>query len=358
MLALLAGPDRLTNPIFGYLYVWIWVGLVPVSLLLGPIWSTLNPFRSLHLLLARVARVSPDRGALGRWPTRRGVWPAVVLLASFVWLELVAPDRVTIPVILMWVTVYVVVQIIGGILFGTTWYSVADPFEVYAVTMAKLSPWARDSRGVIAVRAPLANLASLLARAGIVAFVAVLLGSTAFDGFSNSSDWIRWIQQGDKPGVLLATAALAAMIAIVAVSYRFAVYWSGRLSGSPLAGEPGVFVHSLVPIALGYVVAHYLTLFVFEGQRTLLLWSDPLGLGWNVFGTAEWGVAMGFFNYTGLIAVLQAGAVVTGHVLGVVAAHDRALEVAAPTRAVSGQIPMLVVMIFYTLGGLWLLFST
>ena len=358
LLALLAGPDQLINPIFGFLYVWVWVGLVPISLLLGPVWRTLNPFRSVHLLLARARRQPGDRGAWGRLPVTVGIWPAVILLTSFVWLELVAPNRTTIAVIMMWVAVYVVVQAVGGVLFGTDWYAAADPFEVYALLIAKLSPWGRGTDRLIVARSPLANLATLRPVPGTVGFVAVLLGSTAFDGFSNSTGWIRWIQTGDKPGVLVATAALAGMITIVAVSYQVAVYASGRVTGIPAAGERGTFIHSLVPIVLGYVFAHYLTLTVFEGQRTLILFSDPLNAGWNVFGTAHWQVAMGFFAYTTLIAVLQAGAVVVGHVLGVVAAHDRALAVAPGATAVAGQIPMLLVMIGYTLGGLWLLFST
>jgi hypothetical protein len=357
LLALLAGPDQLINPVFGFVYVWVWVGLVPISLLLGPVWATLNPFRTVHLLLARLARVPHDFGGAGRLPTAVGVWPGVVLLSSFVWLELVAPNRTTIAVIMMWVAAYAVVQIIGGLLFGTRWYAAADPFEVYALLMAKLSPWGRGHDRLIVARSPLANLATLRPVPGTVGFVAVLLGSTAFDGFSNSTGWIRWIQTGDKPGVLVATTALLGMITIVAVSYQGAVFLSGRLTGVPAAGQGGTFIHSLVPIVLGYVIAHYLTLTVFEGQRTLILFSDPLNAGWNVFGTAHWQVGMGFFAYTTAIAVAQAGAVLLGHVGGVVAAHDRALAVAPASRAVVGQIPMLVVMIGYTLGGLWLLFS-
>ena len=358
LLALVAGPDELINPIFGFLYVWVWVGLVPISLLLGPVWRTLNPFRSIHLLLARAGAPASDQGAWGRLPTAVGVWPAVTLLVSFVWLELVAPNRTTIAVIMMWVAVYVVVQAVGGLLFGTRWYAAADPFEVYALLIAKLSLWGRGADRLIVARSPLANLATLQPVPGTVGFVAVLLGSTAFDGFSNSTGWIRWIQTGDKPGVLVATAALAGMIMIVVLSYRAAVFVSGKVTKVPEAGEPATFIHSLVPIVLGYVIAHYLTLTVFEGQRTLILFSDPLNAGWNVFGTAHWQVAMGFFTYTTAIAVVQAGAVVVGHLLGVVAAHDRALAVAPGAAAIAGQIPMLLVMIGYTLGGLWLLFST
>lgn len=357
LLALLAGPDQLVNPIFGFVYVWVWVGLVPVSLIFGPVWATLNPFRTLHLLFARIVRVPHEVGALGRLPAGAGVWPAVALLGSFVWLELVAPNRTTITAVMVWIAVYVVVQAVGGLLFGSRWYAAADPFEVYALLMAKLSVWGRGPGRVIVARSPLSNLATLRPVPGTVGFVAVLLGSTAFDGFSNSSGWIRWLQAGDKPAVWIATVALVGMITLVVVSYEVAVYLSGRLSGVEAAGELGTYIHSLVPIVLGYVIAHYLTLAIFEGQRTLILFSDPIGAGWNVFGTAHWQVGVAIFGYTTAIAVVQAGAVLVGHVLGVIAAHDRALAIAPPSRAIIGQVPMLLTMIGYTLGGLWLLFS-
>lgn len=358
LLALLAGPDELINPIFGYVYVWVWVGLVPISLLFGPVWRTLNPFRTVHLVLARLTKIPHDVGAWGRFPAAGGVWPAVVLLVSFVWLELVAPNRTTIAVIMMWIAVYVAVQAVGGLLFGSGWYAAADPFEVYALLMAKLSVWGRGQDRLIVARSPLANLATLNPVPGTVGIVAVLLGSTAFDGFSNSTSWIRWIQAGDKPAVWIATVAMVGMITLVVVSYQVAVYLSCRLTGVDPAGQLGTYIHSLVPIVLGYVTAHYLTLIVFEGQRTLILFSDPINAGWNVLGTAHWQVGMGFFTYTTLIAMLQAGAVVVGHILGVIAAHDRALAIAPPSKAVVGQIPMLAIMIGYTLGGLWLLFAT
>lgn len=357
-LALLFGPDLLTNPIFGYLYVWIWVGLVPVSLLFGVVWRTLSPFRTLHLLITRATGRPPSANGRARLPGWVGLWPAAILLFSFVWLELVAPDPDTKPVLLLWFAIYLVAMLIGGALFGPRWYAAADPFEAYATIMAKLSPWGRNPQHTVVARSPLANLATLRPVPGTVAFVTILLGSTAYDGFSNSTFWIAWLQQQADPAASLAlsTAALVGMIAAVAVSYRLAVYLSGKLTGSTAAGNPDTYIHSLVPIALGYAVAHYLTLFLFEGQRTLFLWSDPLALGWNVFGTAELGISRELYDYTTAFAITQASAVVTGHILGIVAAHDRALEI-APRRAAIGQIPMLLVMVGYTLGGLGLLFA-
>ena len=355
--ALLFGKDLLINPIFGFLYVWVWVGLVPISLLLGPVWRTLNPLRSLHLLGCALLRHDPDRGIL-RIRSGVGVWPAAAGLFGFVWLELVAPDRVTRPVVVLWLALYTVILLFGSVLFGQRWFTAADPFENYALLMAKLSPWCRDpATHRVAWRRPLTNLASTVPRPGLVVFVAVLLGSTAYDGFSNSTRWVRWIQDSPIPSVLLASATLTAFAAVVAVSYSAATVFSGRLTGQSRQQLPGLFVHSLLPIAVGYITAHYFTLFVLEGQRTLLYVSDPLSRGWNLFGTAELDLNTAIVFVPGLIAVIQAGAVVIGHIVGVIAAHDRALALFPRRTALIGQLPLLTVMVGYTLAGLLLLFS-
>ena len=100
-------------------------------------------------------------------------------------------------------------------------------------------------------------------------------------------------------------------------------------------------VGSVVPIVIGYAIAHYATLLVVEGQRTAINWSDPLGRGWNVFGSAEMGVNSAIFNYPTAIAVIQLTAIVGGHVLGIIAAHELAVRHLPPARALVGQLPML-----------------
>lgn len=355
-MALVFGKDSLVNPIFGFIYVWVWVGLVPVSLLLGPVWATLNPLRTLHLLACAVLRTDPNEG-LYRLPARVGMWPAAVGLFAFVWLELVAPDRVTIPVLMAWLALYVVTTLFGAVLFGRAWIRAADPFENYAHLMAKLSVWTRDSHGQVALTNPLRNLTTLTPRPGLVTFIAVLLGSTAYDGFSNSSRWVGWVQNSPVPPVLLATAMLTGFIAIVASTYSAATALSGNLTHTSRRALPGLFAHTLVPIALGYVIAHYLTLLILEGQRTAIQLNDPLSRGWNVFGTAEYGVNIAIVNYPGLIGLTQAGAVVAGHIAGVLTAHDRSLALFPRHTALTGQVPLLAVMIGYTITGLLLLFS-
>ena len=355
-LALVFGQDRLTNPIFGFVYVWIWVGLVPISLLFGPMWRTLNALRSLHLLGSRALGAEPHEGVVSL-PVRIGIWPAAAGLFTFVWLELVAPDRATIPILLMWVALYVVILLVGAIAAGQAWFDASDPFETYALTMAKLSPWGRDDQRRIVVRSPLTNLATLPAVPGRVVFLAVLIGSTGYDGFSNATIWIGWAQNTPLAGIPIQTLGLLTFIAAVLGSYSLACMAAGHLGHSSRRTLPGLFAPSLVPIALGYVAAHYLTLLLWEGQRVLITASDPLGRGWNIFGTAEWGLALGFANHPGLIGMTQCAAIVAGHILGVITAHNKALELFDRPRALLGQIPLVLLMLGYTVGALLLLFA-
>ena len=354
-LAMMAGQDLLTNPIFGFVYVWMWVGLVPISLLLGQFWRATNPLRTIHRGLCALARVDPEQG-LVTLPSRVGVWPAAVGLFGFGWLELVQPDRTTLPVLRLWALAWLVILVLGAIVFGQRWIGAADPFEAYASTLAQMSIWRRVGDQLRLVN-PLAGLNAWHAPPGATAVVAALLGSTAFDSLTNTSWWIRAVQSSTVPTVVWATGGLLIMIIIVFVTFSLAAAWMGRYGNRPAAEYPRLMVGSLLPIVLGYVVAHYATLLIVEGQRTAINFSDPLGRGWNVFGSAEMGVNSAIFNHPTTISLVQLGAIVGGHVFGIVCAHEKAVALLPPDRAVRGQLPLLLVMIGYTCAGLLLLFS-
>jgi len=127
-LALMAGQDLLTNPVFGFVYVWMWVGLVPISLLLGQFWRATNPLRTIHRGLCALARVDPGQGLVAL-PPKVGVWPAAAGLFGFAWLELVQPDRTTLAVLRLWALAWLVILVLGAIVFGQRWIGAADPFE-------------------------------------------------------------------------------------------------------------------------------------------------------------------------------------------------------------------------------------
>jgi hypothetical protein len=355
LLALMAGQDLLTNPAFGFVYVWMWVGLVPISLLLGQFWRATNPLRTIHRGLCALARVDPGQGLVAL-SAKVGVWPAAAGIFGFAWLELVQPDRTTLAVLRLWAFAWLVILVLGAIVFGQRWIGAADPFEAYASTLAQMSIWRRVGDQMRLVN-PLAGLNAWHAPPGATAVVAALLGSTAFDSFANTSWWIGVVQSSSVPTLMWATGGLLAMIIIVFVSFSFAAAWMGRYGGRPAAAYPRLMVGSLLPIVLGYVVAHYATLLIVEGQRTAINFSDPLGRGWNVFGSAEMGVNSAIFNYPTAIALVQLAAIVGGHVLGIVCAHEKAVTLLPPDRALRGQWPLLLVMVGYTCAGLVLLFS-
>ncbi|MGO1971497.1 MAG: hypothetical protein ACTH2Q_00925 [Propionibacteriaceae bacterium] len=358
-MALVAGQDLLTNPVFGFVYAWMWVGLVPLSLVLGPFWRVTNPLRTIHGALSRIAGIKDPTSGLLNLPSRIGVWPAAVGLFGFAWLELIQPDRTTLTVLRMWAGAWLVIMIIGAVLFGSRWIAAADPFEAYASTVAELAPLRRVD-GEIRWVNPLRGLMAWTPPAGTAAVVCTLLGSTAYDSFINTTWWIVTVQTSAVSPILWGTAGLLAMIIIVGGTFslasRLMAPW--RKDSVRRAGDlPRLMAPTVVPIVVGYAVAHYLSLLVVEGQRTGIHLSDPLGLGWNVFGTAEMGVNTALYDHPTVTAVIQVVAIVGGHVFGIIAAHERSLALLRPQAALKGQLPMLLVMIFYTCAGLLLLFS-
>ena len=364
--AALLGPDLLVNPTFGVVYVLFWVGLVPLSVLFGPVWRLVNPLRTLHALLARALRMRPEEGLLPL-PAGLGYWPAAVGLFAFVWLELVVPGATTLAVVRLWFAIYAVVTLMAALVYGSRWFDRGDPFEAYSTLFGHLSPLARrPSDGRLVLRNPLAHLAQLQPAPGLVAVVAVLLGSTAYDGFSQSPAWVRLVQSSPVPGVLAATTALTGFVLLTYATFWLATAVAGGLAGVAGGRSGGVagarpaaeFAPSVIPIALGYFVAHYVTLLVLEGQKTFILLSDPLSNGANLLGLTGLTANPWFGNNPQLVALVKVTAVVVGHVLGVVAAHDRAVALFPRRTALLGQLPLLVVMVGYTLGGLSLLFAT
>lgn len=345
-LALWFGQDRVTNPVFGFAFVWLWVGLVPLSLLFGPIWRRTNPLRTISRLGLAVR--GPVRPLSAAWQ-RVGVLPGVVTLLGFAWLELVQPDNNTLAVLRWWAVAWFVVVVGGALLFGERWVGASDPFEVFAERIATLSPWQRIG-GVIHLVNPLRHACTAPVPRGTAAVAATLLGITAYDSFTNTTGWVGWVQTSSLPREVWGTIGLLAMTLLVAGSFALASRLTARGWTDRLAA-------SLVPIVVGYNLAHYLSLLVLEGQRTVILASDPLGLGWNVFGTAELGVNTGIFDYPDVVAVIQLTAIVVGHLLGVLIAHDRSLVALNGRHVVRGQLPMLILMVGYTCAGLLLLFS-
>ena len=354
--ALVFGPDSARNPVPQVVYVWLWVGLAFSSMLLGPVWRVINPLRALHAGLLRLARVSPDLAAL---PYRWGLWPAALGLGTFTWVELVAEDNTSLGFLRVLVAVFFAVSLLGAAVFGRTWFDHADPFEAWSRLLGLLSPLGRRHDGRWVLRTPLHGVNGLRGQRGLVPTVAVMLGGTAYDGFSANLSWATFVQSSPLPSALLRTATLLAFFGFVALTIWLASVVSVTLAGEPFSRSFSFvsdIAPSLIPIAGGYVIAHYWSLWVYQGQFAWRLLTDPLGTGADLLGTADLTPNDLLIQPT-LVATIQAVSIVVGHLLGVLAAHERAITVLDRRAAVIGQVPLMVVMVFYTLGGLTILFA-
>ncbi|MFD5247519.1 hypothetical protein ACFWIW_23465 [Amycolatopsis sp. NPDC058340] len=315
-----AGPDSSAdNPAPAWFYAWFWVGLVPLSLLFGPVWRRLNPLRT-------VASLIPSRPR--ELPERLGYLPAIAGLLAFLWLELVFPHSDSPRAIALFSTVYAVIHIALGVVFGPRWFDRGDAFEVYARLIAALSPFGRRADGRLVIRNPLDGLLTLSPAPWLTALVLVVLGSTAFDGLTRLPFWTSL-----DAGVLVGTAGLAACIALTYGAYAGAVSLTRPYLRRGFDPYPA-FAPSLIPIMVGYTVAHYFSFAVFSGQQG--------------FGSAiDYTVVS-----TGVIALVQIAGIVAGHVLAVTSAHDRSVGVLRANYVKVGQYPMLALMIGYTALGI------
>ena len=354
LLALVLGKDNANNPVPSVVYVWLWVGLAFISMVFGGIWRLVNPVRWLHRGILAALRIEHDF-ALAEY--RLGYWPAATGLLAFAWLELIAPDNADLPVLRVAILGYLVVSLMLAMAFGDPYLRRGDPFTAWSSLYGTLSPLGRRGDRRWAFRTPLHGPLELDAAPGLLAVTSVMLGTTAYDGFSGETRWYSFVQSSSLPARLWETGALVTFSLVVAASLYAAAILSARLAGVSVRGVATAFAPSLIPIAAGYLIAHYWSLWAWEGTNGLAKMSDPLGTGANWLGTAAVSPSASLIA-PGLVAGIQVVAIITGHVLGVIAAHERAVSLFPRRAAVLGQVPLLVLMVGYTVGGLTLLFSS
>lgn len=347
-LALAFGPDRVDNPVFGFVFVWLWVGLVPLALVCGEVYRRTNPIR----LLLRMA------GATAPAPisSTRSRLPAAAALLVFAWFELVEPLAATLPVLRGAAAAWVAWVVVGTLATSTKWIAMADPFESFASTIATFSPWARTRSGVLLLINPLRNLASWKVPRHLWLLASVLLGSTLFDALSGSSWWVRMFQGSALPPRLIGTLGLVLSIAVIGGLFLLSVT-PLRRAGRTLTDTADELAPGLVPLVAGYFLAHYSTMLYMEGQRTAIRMSDPLALGWDWFGIAEAGADLTLLAFPTLIAVAQVFFIVAGHVCGALVSHDIALRHVEASAAVRRQMPLLSLMVALTIVGMVLMFG-
>ncbi|UTI66244.1 fenitrothion hydrolase [Paraconexibacter antarcticus] len=364
-----ADPDGNLLPAF--VYVVFWIALVPLSLLLGDVFALFNPWRAIARGTGWLTqRAGPGRiGAPLPYPDRLGRWPATAAIFAFAWLELAYTHRGDPSTLAQLALTYAGVQLVGIAFFGVdAWTSRADGFAVYFNLFARLSALRRLPRELR--RQPLlSGTTTLTAVPGTVALLCVMLGSTGFDGLSGTLPWrdlAPHLQHTfTRLGLSLPTASEAAaslglivMIAVIAGVFALGVRgMRAELGTRRSVALTRAFAHSLIPIACAYALAHYLTFLLVQGQAIAALVSDPLGHGADLLGTAHWTIDPRPLP-RGIIWGLQVTALVSGHIAGLILAHDRALVLFPDhRRAARSQRWMLAVMVGYTSFGLFLLAS-
>ncbi|MGH6898879.1 MAG: hypothetical protein ACREJ5_20415, partial [Geminicoccaceae bacterium] len=378
--------------------VWVvwWVGLAVVSAFVGDLWALINPWRTLFAWAeALYRRVSGGRAlALGLpYPAALGVWPAVVLLLAFAWLELVFPGS-ALPANLAWMAVgYSVITWTGMLLFGRErWLRHGEVFALFFGLLARFAPLEiRISRpdlcdacglGCRDLDRECVNCATCFERAGaahrewalrpyavgllrnepgsasMVAFVLLVMAAVLFDGLLATPAWrafegllvVPFAPAGDLPPMVARTLGLVGVWlvflgAYLAICGIMAAATEGRLAAGAIARR---FVFTLVPIAVAYHLAHYLSFLLIQGQYAIPLASDPLGRGWDLFGTAGYRVDITVVGarFAWYLAVI---AIVVGHIVAVFLAHVQAV-VTLPDRhpALRSQVPMTALMVAFT----------
>ncbi|HEY7589873.1 MAG TPA: hypothetical protein VH723_02700 [Candidatus Limnocylindrales bacterium] len=335
------------------LFVWVytWVGVAIVSALLFPIWHWLDPFSTLHDLGARaLAGLGVKGWEPADYPAWVGRWPAIGGFAFIVWLELVLRGGFG-RTLFICVVAYTAFTLAMMAQFGRdTWRANGETLTVWFRLLNRLAIFGlADERGRVRRR----SFASGLLEGGWtradVVLVALGVGSILFDGLSQTTPWFQIF---GAPGPPIVTVQLAAFLALVAAA-ALAV---SRLVGVAATGA------GLLPIALGYLVAHYFTYLVVDGQRILIAISDPLQTGADIFGTAFHQPSAAFLA-PGLIWTIQIIAVVGGHMIGawgghVVAARTAGFDRAALRSVRWRQLPLAAVMVGLTTLTLWSLGQT
>ncbi|MBA2961093.1 MULTISPECIES: hypothetical protein [Ramlibacter] len=335
--------------------VWIvaWLGLSLTCAFVADVWPLLDPWRTLHAgwqALWRRPAPTPRR----HWPARIGVWPAVLLLLAWSWMEVVDP-RASSParlgaLLLAWTAVN-----LGGMAaFGrAAWQAHADLFAVVFATFGRMAPW-RLASGPAAPPA-----------AGLAALVMALLATVIFDGLHGAAAWelvdrlVRTVvpAQADPNGFIAGAAGLVAVWLAFLLLYQAALHASLALLG-PSGRDPALpprIALTLVPIAAAYHLAHNFSTLVLQGQRIVALLSDPFGLQWDLFGTARYYPDIAWLDAR-ITWFVATGAILAGHAASIWWSHRVVLATGVPRRrAAAALVPLTLLMVAFTASSLVLL---
>jgi hypothetical protein len=358
----LTGPrDPLANLLPLAIWTVWWIGLVACLPIFGNIWASINPWVGLYGIL------TGDRNPPFRIPKSFGIWPGVAIFLAFHIFAIADiapsdPNRLAIVVGGYWAF-----TLVGMILFGgTSWLTQAECFTILFKLLASLAPLQKSRLGIPGWALLKKDYLTL----SHTAFCIVILGAGSFDGLHETFWWLAQIGINplEFPGrsAVVWTSTFGLITTCVTLAFAFFLsVWAGSTLAKPhnipLSRSIPMFALCLVPIAFGYHFAHYLTSFLVGIQYSVITLSDPFATGANYFGTAKLQVTTGFLNDPGTVKIIwlvQAFAVVISHILAVIMTHATAAKLYQDrTQILLAQSALSLLMIAYTVFGLWLLAS-
>jgi hypothetical protein len=336
----IAGGSSVADVASLFVNVYTWVGVALVSALLFPIWHWLDPFSTLHDAGAWVLRRFGVRGwEQADYPSWLGRWPAIAGFVFVVWLELVLQGGQgrTLFVLVIGYTAFTLAMMAQ---FGRdAWRANGETFSVWFRLLNRTAPFALEDEQGRLRRRPFASglLEPGWARSDVI-LIGLATASILFDGLSQTQPWFSVF---GAPGAVLKTVQLLAFLGLIV---------AGALAVSRFVGVAATGA-GLLPIAIGYQIAHYLTYLLIDGQYILVAISDPLQRGANLVGTAFF-LPNSAFLPPGFVWTIQLVSVVGGHMVGAWAGHvASAREAGRDVRL--RQVPLAVIMVFLTTVTLW-----
>jgi len=366
------GPQNATDN-FATITVWVlwWVGFLLFSALAVGLWHLIDPQRGLFAIVDRI------RGSSDVYPTLPAAagWLAPAGLLAIAWLELVSDLSEWPAALAVLIGLYCLVTLAAATRYGYRWFEIADPLSRIFALLARMAPVEIREKAVPRLRPPAEGLLEAPRdRAGETALVICLIGMVLFDGLSETPLWAGLLDaisqsQTLRGGLLVMRDAGVDLMKLIRsiglfgtvaafLAFHFTIALLMRVAadgGFRTAEVAAVMAGALLPIAVAYHLAHYISYLAIAGQLAIPAASDPFGLGWNLFGGANRVIDIGVIGAEQVwwIAVT---ALVAGHALSVVLAHRLALGFFATRRqALKALVPMTVAMIGLTVLSLWIL---
>ncbi len=367
--------------------VWViwWVGFAFIAALVGNIWDAINPWSIIGRWVGLVIKALGWRPPQFAYPKWLSAWPAVILFAAFAWMEIAWPSRIVPAKLATVILVYSGITWVGMAWFGRkTWLAHGETFTMFFSTFSRFALFAGrasvdengDGRYEILVRPPSVGLLGAAPKSlAHLTFILLIFSTVTFDGIAETPFWqgiADWFAQQDAIWPILlnlsyimgGTAGVNLTLGFILVFSTFLmVYLTFALLIKLASGHSNtvtevatLFVYSLVPIAIAYHLAHFLPFLLIFGQSIIPLISNPLGVeGVDIFGTADYRININLIGAK-FSWIASALAIVIGHIAAVFVAHIMALRLFSGHRsALSSQLPMLILMIAYTMLSLWIL---